>query len=75
VSPERHTRASIGFAGGQVLAVRVSTAALGTLREALRGERSYLFELELEDGSVTIDLAQVAYLRVDSDEPRVGFGA
>jgi hypothetical protein len=74
VSPERHTRASIGFAGGQVLAVRVSTEALGTLREALRGERTY-FELELEDGSVTIDLAQVAYLRVDSDEPRVGFGA
>jgi hypothetical protein len=24
---------------------------------------------------VRIDLAQVAYVRVDSDEPRVGFGA
>ncbi len=75
MSPERHARVSIGFAGGQVLAVRVSGESLGALREALRGERSYLLELELEDGSVTIDLAQVAYVRVDSDEPRVGFGA
>ena len=75
MSPGGHTRISIGFSGGQVLAVRVSTEALGTLREALRGERNFLFELELEDGFVTIDLAQVAYLRVDSDESRVGFGA
>lgn len=67
-------RASIGFAGGQVLAVRVETDALSALREALRGDRRP-YDLELEDGSVTIDLAAVCYVRVDSDEPRVGFGA
>ena len=44
MSSARLIRASIGFAGGQVLAVRVA-------------------------------LAQIAYVRVDSDEPRVGFGA
>jgi hypothetical protein len=69
-----HTRSSIGFAGGQVLAVRITTESLETLRRALAGDRR-LHDLELEDGSVTIDLAQVAYVRVDSDEPRVGFGA
>ena len=69
-----HTRASIGFSGGQVLAVRVATEALEELRAALAGDRR-LYDLELEDGAVTLDLAQVAYLRVDSDEPRVGFGA
>ena len=69
-----HVRASIGFAGGQVLAVRVAPEALASLREALRGEQRH-FDLELEDGSVTLDLAQVVYVRVDSDEPRVGFGA
>ena len=68
------TRASIGFAGGQVLAVRVDIESLQTLRKALTGER-HLYDLALEDGSVTIDLAQVAYVRVESDEPRVGFGA
>jgi hypothetical protein len=74
VSPERHARVSIGFLGGQVLAVRVNTEALAHLRKSLAGEiRAY--DLELDDGSVTLDLAQVAYVRVESDEPRVGFGA
>ena len=68
------TRASIGFGGGQVLAVRVDTDSLETFRQALAGDRR-LHDLALEDGSVTIDLAQVAYVRVESDEPRVGFGA
>jgi hypothetical protein len=67
-------RASIGFAGGQVLPVRVDSDALAAFRQALAGDRR-LYDLELEDGSVAIDLAQVAYVRVDSDEPRVGFGA
>jgi hypothetical protein len=69
----RHVKASIGFAGGQVLAVRVTTAALEQLGEKLAGDRGWL-ELEIEDGSVRLDLSQVAYVRVDSDEPRVGFG-
>jgi hypothetical protein len=69
----RHQKASIGFAGGQVLAVRVSAEALEQLSTALAGERRW-FELVIEDGSVRLDLSQVAYLRIDSDEPRVGFG-
>jgi hypothetical protein len=67
-------RASIGFAGGQVLSVRVDGDALVALRKALGGDQR-LYDLELEDGTVAIDLTQVAYVRVDSDEPRVGFGA
>jgi len=52
----------------------VAPAALTGLTDSLDGDRRWV-ELELEDGSVRIDLAQVAYVRVDSDEPRVGFGA
>jgi hypothetical protein len=74
VSPERHIKISLGFAGGQVLAVRVTGEALAGLDAAL-GSAERWFELALEDGSVRIDLVQVAYVRVDSDEPRVGFGA
>jgi hypothetical protein len=74
MSPERHQKVSIGFAGGQVLAVRVVADALKGLIDSLDGDRRWV-ELALEDGSVRIDLAQVAYVRVDSDEPRVGFGA
>jgi hypothetical protein len=69
----RHLKVSIGFAGGQVLPVRVSATALDRLYAALAARGWH--ELALEDGVVRLDLAQVAYVRVDSDEPRVGFGA
>jgi len=67
-------RLSIGFNGGQVLAVRVQSDALAALLSAVGGD-ARVHELALEDGSVTLDLRQIAYVRVESDEPRVGFGA
>jgi hypothetical protein len=70
----RHSKVTIGFAGGMVLPARVSAEALKDLTDALGSDSRWL-ELALEDGSVRIDLSQVAYVRVDSDEPRVGFGA
>ena len=70
----RYERVTIGFAGGQVLAARVVATELESLTRAL-GTGSGWHELACEDGAVRLDLAQVAYVRVDSDEPRVGFGA
>ena len=70
----RHVKISIGFAGGQVLAARVAAAALEELNIALVSGGGW-YQLALEDGTVRLDLGQVAYVRVDSDEPRVGFGA
>jgi|HubBroStandDraft_4_1064222.scaffolds.fasta_scaffold703314_2 hypothetical protein len=68
-----HVKVSIGFAGGQVLAVRVSAQALELLNAAL-GTPAPWFDLELDDGAVRIALAQIAYVRVDSDAAHVGFG-
>jgi hypothetical protein len=70
----RHLKVSIGFSGGQVLTVRVPAEAFDGLSAAL-AVRDGWHELALEDGSVRLDVAQIAYVRVDSDEPRVGFGA
>jgi hypothetical protein len=69
----RHLKVSIGFVGGQVLPLRVTAEALDGLHAALPARAWH--ELALEDGVVRLDTAQVAYVRVDSDEPRVGFGA
>jgi hypothetical protein len=67
-------RAAIGFAGGQVLSLRLSEEALGDLRSALaQGADGGWREVEAADGAVVLDLAQVVYLRVESDEHRVGF--
>jgi hypothetical protein len=65
-------RVTLGFHGGQVLALRVSDKQLEGLNKALGGGGWH--ELESEDGPVRVDLGQVVYVSADSNEPRVGFG-
>jgi hypothetical protein len=64
---------SIGFHGGQVVAVRASDEQVHSLRDALGTDGWH--ELVGEDGAIRLDLAQVAYVRTENDEHRVGFGA
>jgi hypothetical protein len=66
-------RGAVGFQGGQVLSLRVPEAELERLRSALREGRERWHEVAAADGAVLVDLGQVVYLRVDSDEHRVGF--
>jgi hypothetical protein len=66
-------RISVGFQGGQVLALRVSEEQLKALHKALGGGGWH--ELETEDGPVRVDLTQIVYVRAESDDSRVGFGA
>jgi hypothetical protein len=73
VSPDPVRRAAIGFQGGQVLSLRVSEEVLNGLRRTIQEGRERWQEVEASDGAVLIDLGQVVYLRVESDEHRVGF--
>jgi len=67
-------RAAIGFQGGQVLSLRIDEGRLSELRQALaNGDGSGWREVEAADGAVVLDTAQIVYLRVESDEHRVGF--
>jgi len=66
-------RIGIGFQGGQVLALRVSDEQLRSLTKALGAAGWH--EVESEEGPVRLDLSQVVYVRSDSDDLRVGFGA
>jgi hypothetical protein len=68
-------RVAIGFQGGQVLALRVSDEQLASLNKALVGEASGWHDLDSDEGPVRLDLSQVVYVRSESDELRVGFGA
>jgi hypothetical protein len=68
-------RISIGFHGGQVLGVRVTAKELAALERALEKGGEGWHELPVEDGNVRVDLSAVVYVRIESDEPRVGFGA
>mgnify|MGYP003290383277 FL=1 len=71
---EDSKRIDIGFQGGQVLPARVKQSAFDGLRTALSDERAERwFELETQDSRLSIDLSQVVYVRIDTDEQRVGF--
>jgi hypothetical protein len=72
MTPARAQRISVGFLGGQVLSARVDADELKNLRRAL--ESGGWHELQTEEGTVALHLAQVAYVNVESDEHRVGFG-
>jgi hypothetical protein len=71
--PAGKQQISIGFQGGQVLAVRVSDEQLKALNKSL-GEVGW-HELSSDEGPVRLDLAQVVYVRSESEDLRVGFGA
>jgi hypothetical protein len=71
---ELWSRLDVGFQGGQVLPVRVSQEAYEALRGALSDEhRGRWYELETQDSRVSLDLAQVVYVRLDTEEHQVGF--
>jgi len=66
------TRVDIGFQGGQVLDVKLDDDAFSGLRKAL-GTGDGWHELRTQDSEVALDLSQVVYVRLDTEEHRVGF--
>ncbi|MFN2612832.1 MAG: hypothetical protein ABR536_05630 [Solirubrobacterales bacterium] len=72
-SPSKTERVEIGFNAGQVIAARIDAKATAELRKAAEtGEGWHV--LSGEDGDVTLNLAQVVFIRTASPEQRVGFG-
>jgi hypothetical protein len=67
-------RVDVGFQGGQVLALRLSDDEHEKLKKALGDERSPRWhEVTAADSQVAIDLAQVVYVRHDTEAQKVGF--
>ena len=67
-------RIDIGFQGGQSLPVRVEQSVYDAFRKALSDSGSERwFELTTQDSDVYIDLSQVVYVRLDTEDSRVGF--
>ncbi len=64
---------SIGFVGGQVIALRVEEGQAEALYRMLGG--SGWHALDAEDGPVRFDLGQVAFVRSDDGDHKVGFRA
>jgi hypothetical protein len=71
----RASRVDIGFSGGQVLSVRMLESAYEELRKALdrAGDSGSWHELKTEDSELSLHLAQVVYVRLDTEKHKVGF--
>jgi hypothetical protein len=65
-------RIEVGFAGGQVMSARVAVDALKDLRKAVERRQGW-HDLEAEDGPVSLDTAQVVFLRTAAAPHTVGF--
>jgi hypothetical protein len=70
---EKPRRVALGLHAGGALALRLSSTSLDDLRGALSSGQTGWKEVEAVDGSVLVNLAQVLYLRVESDEHKIGF--
>lgn len=65
-------KVEIGFEGGQVLPVRLSEDELKDLRKQI--EKGGWHDVKTDEGVLSIYAGKVAFLRVSSSAPRVGFG-
>jgi hypothetical protein len=65
-------RVDIGFQAGPVLSLRVEETEYEKLRGALGGSERW-HQLTSEDATVTLDLSQLIYVRLDTERDRVGF--
>ncbi len=67
-------RVDVGFSGGQVLSLRMAPEPYEALTGALAADSAERWHTaSTEDSDVTIDLSQVVYVRLDTEQHRVGF--
>jgi hypothetical protein len=69
----RPERVDIGFTGGQVIAARLETKQLADLKKAAAAGSGW-HDVTTEDGEVSINVAQLDFIRSDSPDQNVGFG-
>ena len=70
---DERQRVDIGFTGGQVLALRLPPGSYDGLRKAIERDKGGIYDLDAGDSTVSLDLGQVVYLRVETEDHRVGF--
>jgi len=66
-------RVEIGFEGGQVISTRLGEEDLKELRASL--EQGGWHDLHTEEGTIALYLGKVQFVRIESADHRVGFGA
>jgi len=74
VPESRRIRVEIGFDGGQALSILAERPGVEKLEQALANGQEQPVVLESQEGSYTIALRKVAYVKRFARESKVGFG-
>ena len=69
---DEQTKVEIGFGIGQVLSVKLSSDELSDLRKAVEDGKGW-FDLRTQEGTVSLNLATVVFIRVDDAAHSIGF--
>ena len=69
---DERARVDVGFVGGQILSLRLEKSSFDDLRKAVEGDQRF-YDVDAGDSNVTLDLSQVVYLRVETEDHNVGF--
>lgn len=69
---ETRVRVVLGFQGGGTLPLKLADADIKNLLGALGSGEWH--DIADADGPVRVNLSQIAYVRSEADEHRVGFG-
>ena len=69
---EQQTKVEIGFGIGQVLSVKLAKDELADLRKAVEDGQGWL-DLRTQEGTVSLNLATVVFIRVDDSAHSIGF--
>ena len=64
---------SLGFTASMPVSIKAPQEELDRLLEALGGEGWH--EIQGDDGTMRLNIANVLWVRAEDDEHRVGFGA
>ena len=73
MADDKPRRVALGFHAGGALSLRLSEAKLAELQQLLTSGEGGFREIEAADGAVLVNLAQVIYVRVESNEQKIGF--
>ena len=65
-------RIEIGFDGGQVVSARLTDDGMRHLREAVDGASGW-YDLETEEGTFSLDLSKVVFVRAAGGSHSIGF--
>jgi hypothetical protein len=73
VAKDEHVRVELAFEGGQTVGGLVAAEAIERLKQAMAAQEP-VFDLETEDGTYSLALSKIVYVKRSSRETRIGFG-